>query len=301
MTLRRLHRIYFGFDGRPDPYLKYLETWHREMPEYEVITWNAKNLPMENCEFTKMMYALRDHAFLTDYYRWWVLREYGGVYLDADVEIVSGKKLDTIVAELAADQGFDAVIGIDNRDGGWYTAHSVVAVQDSELTRFMCSVYEKLGPVAFWRRKIFYFMAPQLVALYFAMNGHNVDGMGTTPLLDAPIVKCGVKIYPQEYFSPVVPYIDGDRAGFVVNGYTRNTALCHHFACSWHTPDSPYYRERAGKDMLLLSELVALDEAKRGASTSKHLEPIKPLRILSRLFHASKHLVAKLKALIRDA
>lgn len=263
MTLKILHRIYFGFDGKPDPYLGYLDTWKEQLPGYRIMHWNADNLPIGACDYSKMMYELRDHAFLSDYFRWWVLREFGGAYLDADIEVVNGEKFNELVEELEGDDRLDAMIGIDNYAGGWFTGHSMIVKPHSDFPTFMCSVYEEMGPIAFWRRKIFYMMAPQLCGLYFATRGHHVDGMGTCPRLLEPTVRERVKIYPQDYFSPMTPSSEKGSDGFVIDAYTPNTSLCHHFSCSWHDDDSAFKkasRSRNGARPKLLSELARMSQ-----------------------------------------
>jgi len=293
-SLKILHRIYFGFDGKPDPYTAYLDSWKAQLPEFEIRHWNADNLPVDTCYFSRLMYELKDHAFLSDYFRWWVLREHGGVYLDADIEIVNGKLYEQLVDELQASDKHHSFLGIDNKAGGWYTGHSVASRANSPLTRFMCETYEGLGHVSLWRRKIFYFMSPQLTSLYFAHLGHNVDGMGTTPNLDGPVIMHGVKVYPQEYFSPLTPVMRGGLGGFEIDAYTANTAICHHFSCSWHEADSPYLTGR-NVNLLTLDEKVKLADSARSASGSKLL------RVLRRLVSLSKRIPAKLKETIKNA
>jgi len=255
-SLKKLHRIYFGFDGKPDPYLQYLSTWEQQLPGYEICLWDATNLPLQTCEFTRRAFKDKDHAFLSDYFRWWVLREYGGIYLDADVEVTNGSVFDTLVSELEISESLHSFIGIDSKSDGWYTAHSMASKRQSPLTRFMCNVYENLGPLSLWRRKVFYFMAPQLTSLYFTDRGFNVDGMGSQPNLSAPLVCDGVKIYPQDWFSPMRPHMENGKGGFVIDSYTSNTCLCHHFSCSWHDSDSPYRQSRNNDKLPLLAELV---------------------------------------------
>lgn len=258
--IRKLHRIYFGFDGKPDPYRRYLDTWVKQMPGYEICHWNATNLPIDNCEFSRMMYEFKDHAFLSDYFRWWILREHGGIYLDADVEITNGQLLDRLIVELEDDENLHSFIGIDSKADGWYTAHSMASKKGGRLAEFMCEVYEGLGHASLWRRKIFYFMAPQLTSLFFAKHGWNIDGMGSSPNLHAPVVVEGVKIYPQEWFSPMRPQMKDGVGGFEIDSYTGNTCICHHFSCSWHSDDSPYKsKSNEGKKYLLLDELVSND------------------------------------------
>ncbi len=257
--LRTLHRIYFGFDGKPDGLTGYLRTWQAELPNYEIKHWNAKNLPLDINAYTRELAKAKDHAFLTDYFRWWVLREHGGIYLDADVEVVSGKKFSALVDELDATSDYDAFIGIDERHGGWYTAHSMASKRHSDLANTMCQVYEEMGPIRAWRKKAFYLWAPQLTALHFYRAGHNLDGLGTSPNLVSPQVLAKVKIYPQEYFSPIAPLKADDGSLFSINALSDRTSLCHHFACSWHDDRSPYSghaQSFQSKHNSLLQELV---------------------------------------------
>jgi len=257
-SLKILHRIYFGFDGKPDQFLTYLETWKQQLPDFEIRHWNASNLPMDINPYVRKLYEEKDHAFLTDYFRWHVLREHGGTYLDADVEVVNGAIYRQLIEELETSDRHEAFIGIDERNGGWYTAHSMASKPQSQLARFMCDLYANFGSFAVWRKKGFYFWAPQLVGLYFANMNHHRDGMGTTPRLDSPVVIAGVKIYPQDWFSPLSPSSQQGEV-FALNGLSANTCLCHHFACSWHAADSPYLqyaRTRGGQSKILLGELV---------------------------------------------
>lgn len=240
MSIKTLHRIYFGFDGKPDPYRGYLASWAEQLPDYEIRHWDATNLPLDQCAFSRLMFKLKDHAFLSDYFRWWILREHGGIYLDADIEVVNGRLFDSLVDDLEADPSLHAIIGIDNMEGGWYTGHSMASKKGGDLASFMCEVYEGMGHLSLWRRKIFYFMAPQLTSLYFATRGWNVDGMGSSPGQTEPVIRFGVKIYPQEYFSPMTPNLQDGVNGFVIDALTDKTALCHHFSCSWHDSTSPY-------------------------------------------------------------
>lgn len=256
--MKLLHRIYFGFDGKPDAFAKYLDTWKSQLPDFEIVNWNASNLPMGINEYVRKLYKEKDHAFLTDYFRWWVLREYGGTYLDADVEVVDGAIYRKLIDELEASDQFDAFIGIDERGGGWYTAHSVASKPQSGLARFMCELYDNFGSFTAWRKKGFYFWAPQLVALYFTNQGHNPEGMGTSPNLDHPIVASRVKIYSQDWFSPIAP--TGNAAQpFKLNGLSPNNCLCHHFACSWHDAESPYLQHsqvKGGQANVLLADII---------------------------------------------
>ncbi len=185
------------------------------------------------------LYEKKDHAFLSDYFRWYLLREHGGIYLDGDIEIVDGSRFRTIIDDLETATDHEAVIGIDERSGGWYTAHSMAAKPASRIADFMCKLYDGLDPFIPLRKRLYFFFAPQLTALYFASCGHNEDGLGASPNLDSPDVRGGVRILPQDWFSPLAPAPHCPRP-FMLNALTENSTLCHHFACSWHEEGSRY-------------------------------------------------------------
>lgn len=257
-SLKVLHRIYFGFDGKPDQFQTYLQTWKQQLPDYEIVHWNASNLPMDINPYVRKLYEERDHAFLTDYFRWHILREHGGVYLDADVEVVNGRIFNNLIEELESTTKFEAFIGVDERGGGWYTAHSMASKPNSDLSTFMCELYENFGSFTAWRKKGFYFWAPQLVALFFTNRGYHKEGMGTSSNLDGPTIAAGVKIYPQDWFSPLAPSPHGKEV-FSLNALTENTCLCHHFACSWHDADSKYLqhsKSNGGQTNVLVKDLA---------------------------------------------
>ena len=259
--LKRIHRIYFGFDGKPDPFTRYLDTWKRQLPDFEIMHWNASNLPMDDNEYVRQLYKEKDHAFLTDYFRWYLLREYGGTYFDADLEVVNGSIYAKLIEELEISSKFDAFIGIDEREGGWYTAHSMASKPGSALATFMCDIYNSFGKFTAWRKKGMYFWAPQLVGLYFADNGFHKEGMGTMPHLNTPQIVERVKVYPQDWFSPLAPTGDAQKP-FNLSGYSANTTLCHHFACSWHEEGSIYLshsQEKGGQAQVLLRELATAE------------------------------------------
>ncbi|MDC8772742.1 glycosyltransferase family 32 protein [Roseateles albus] len=270
-SLKILHRIYFGFDGKPDQFKRYLETWAEHLPDYKIMHWDASNLPMDINPYVRKLYEEKDHAFLTDYFRWFVLREYGGTYLDADVELVNGEIFNQLIEELESSTDHEAFIGIDEMNGGWYTAHSMASKPMSDLSQFMCNVYENFGSFVAWRKKGFYFWAPQLVGLFFTNRGHHKDGMGTTPRLTTPTVVAGVKIYPQDWFSPLAPSAVTTEP-FTLNAHTKNTCLCHHFACSWHDAGSKYleYSQKSGGQAnVLLADIAARVDTKRKFSATE--------------------------------
>lgn len=82
-----IHYCWFGHNPKPKLVQLCIQSWKKHLPEYELIEWNEKNFDIEKFQFTLEAYNLKKWAFVSDFVRIWVLKEYGGVYLDTDVEI----------------------------------------------------------------------------------------------------------------------------------------------------------------------------------------------------------------------
>ncbi|TLD96814.1 hypothetical protein LS71_004215 [Helicobacter jaachi] len=230
--LQVIHRIFFGFNGDDSAYLPYIKTWEEQLPHFSIKLWNATNLPLDICPYTRALSELQDGVFLGDYYRWWILYHYGGVYLDCDIEVVNGAKFSALLKELEESE-YEAIIGIESAQGG-YTSHSMAAKKHSRLAKFMCELYEHLGKLYLARKSML--ISPQLVGLYFMDNGEFMQSGGFIGDIQAPIIVQGVKIYPKDYFSPlsigVPPRLEH---------LSANTALAHHCAASWCEQDTRFF------------------------------------------------------------
>lgn len=88
MIPKIIHYCWFG--GKPLDALaiKCLESWKKFFPDYEIICWNENNVDFSNCMYIKEAYAEKKWAFVSDYVRFKVMYEHGGIYFDTDVEII---------------------------------------------------------------------------------------------------------------------------------------------------------------------------------------------------------------------
>ncbi len=235
MSLKVIHRIFFGFGGEEDIYKPYLSTWERLLPAYQIKHWNASNLPLDICPYTRALSEIQDGVFLGDYYRWWLIYKYGGVYLDADIEVVDGAKFDALINELEA-SSYEMIIGCEMRESG-YTSHSMAGKKGARLAKFMCEIYENLGKLYLARKELL--ISPRLVALYFLDNKEFLESKGFARNLDIPIIKSGVKIYPKDYFSPISVGINP-----VCEDLSEHTCLAHHCGTSWVEKDSIFFAQK---------------------------------------------------------
>ena len=241
-SLKILHRIYFDFNGNPDPYQEYLQTWEDQLPDYKIMHWNIDNLPINTCEYSKECFKQKDHAYLSDYFRWWILRKHGEIYLDTDIEIVNGEKFNILVEELENATEYHSFIGIELSTSGTYTAESVACKKNSPLTEFMCSLYENMGELSKIRRE-WTFCATRLPHLYFLNHllGKKTSSTndGWINVVDTPIICGQVKIYPQQYLSPLEKISTNYYANetwenvWGLNQESSQTCICHHFSNSY--------------------------------------------------------------------
>lgn len=222
----KLHRTYFNsFSSKPDPFRKYLESWKLQLPNMEIVEWNESNVDLEVNQWVKRAAKDRAPVFISEYVRWQALHQHGGLYLDADIEVVNGHKMMDLVKECLASDEYDAFVGVESLGNGAPTAQTVFSKGKSELVDFMLDLYNsRLEPFWIWRETRG-LIGPQLMSLYFYEHGATTN-MGFFPNLTEPVIVGRVKIYPQDYFSPKFGLDGGEM--FI----TSNTCLYHHFANS---------------------------------------------------------------------
>lgn len=87
MIPKIIHCCWFGKNPIPDKLLEYMSSWKIHCPEYEIKIWNEENFDIDSHPFTKSAYALKKYAFVSDFVRAYALLNFGGIYLDTDVEL----------------------------------------------------------------------------------------------------------------------------------------------------------------------------------------------------------------------
>ena len=88
MIPKVIHYCWFGRNPLPPLALKCIESWKKFFPDYEIKEWNEDNFDINIIPYTKEAYEAKKYAFVSDYARFWILYQYGGVYFDTDVEVI---------------------------------------------------------------------------------------------------------------------------------------------------------------------------------------------------------------------
>lgn len=149
---RKIHYCWFGRGDMPKPLLKNIDSWRNYCPDYEIIRWDEDNYDISKNLYMRQAYEHRMWSFVSDYARLDVIHQYGGIYLDTDVEVI--RPFDELL-------GYDMFCGFQDKDyisfGLGYGAKGdhpilkdmldlyedlVFANEDGSLNRTPCPVYQ---------------------------------------------------------------------------------------------------------------------------------------------------------------
>ncbi len=181
---KTIHGFWFSGDEKPDLYKKCLDSWHRVLPGYEIIEWNKDNYDWHKHPFLEQAIEREAWAFASDFARLDVLYEYGGFYLDMDVEVF--KPFDDLLGNSAV-LSFSNHILIDLAVMG--------AAKHNGLVKKMMDVYDHI-PVPEDRKGFAKCFQPTLMRKTLAEAGIKMNGNGQ-------LLKDGTAVFPKDFFMPL--------------------------------------------------------------------------------------------------
>jgi hypothetical protein len=93
MIPKIIHYTWFSKEKMPKSQIDCIKTWKKVLPDYEIKKWDTSNFDVNMCKFSAEAYNSKKWAFVADVARLHILYNYGGIYMDTDVEII--KTLDS--------------------------------------------------------------------------------------------------------------------------------------------------------------------------------------------------------------
>lgn len=244
---KKLHYCWFGGKPLPADTLRYIETWRRHCPDYEIKEWNESNFDLDLYPYVREAYDAGKYAFVSDVARLYALATEGGVYLDTDVEIV--QSLDRFL-------GHTAFTGFEDEH------HVTTGIMGAEKgARYACGNLEAYATRHFVRPDGTYDTTTNVAVITEYMSRHGLNYDNT--LQDFPGL---VTIYPREYFCPKDSYAYSRNQGCI----TTNTHAIHYFAGTWQIRNTPEYIRLRRKYRIIpyfirkKLILALLGESKRG-------------------------------------
>ncbi len=216
-----IHYCWFSGKAMPDSFKRCIESWEKYCPDYEIRRWDEGNYDITKNQYMKTAYEKEKWGFVPDYARLDILYNYGGIYIDTDVELV--RNLD----ELLYQPAFCGVEKWGNINMGGCSG----AVKGHPMIRRLIEAREN---VSFIREDGS--LNLETCGIYetqpFIKEGMRVNNQVQTV--------CGMTVYSSDYFHPY-DYMSGELT------MTKNTFSIHHFNGGWLDDKAKAQREKTQK------------------------------------------------------
>lgn len=207
MIPKKIHYCWFGRGEKPANVQKCLASWKRFCPDYQIVEWNEDNFDIDAFRYTKEAYDAKKYAFVSDVARVYALYNYGGIYMDTDVEVL--KAFDEILNS-------GIVLGFEEGD---YIATSFMAAEPSQnLFKEFLNSYRNSCFVSSDGTLQTYTNVQKITKM--------LEEKGLQRNNQLQILTDGITVYPKEYFSPY-DYIN------CLYETTSKSICVHHFYVSW--------------------------------------------------------------------
>lgn len=206
-----IHYCWVGGNPKPQSVLYCIESWKRCCPDYEIREWNETNYDFEKNEYMRQAYEAKKWGFVPDYARLDIIYEYGGVYLDTDVEML--RSFDHLL-EKECFFGFE-----DTGDGEHFVncGHGFGAVPHHEAIKAARDIYEHVS-----------FVKEDGTLNLLASPYYTTQSLRQLGLVQENRDQTlpGVQVYASDVFCPKT-----FRTGQLHQ--TARTVSIHHFSASW--------------------------------------------------------------------
>lgn len=225
MIPKIIHYCWFGKNEIPNKLAKYINTWEKQCPDYQIIEWNESNFDITMFKFTEEAYKNKKYAFVSDVARVYALMNYGGIYLDTDVEVY--KCFDEILKH-------KCVVGFEYKN--WIATSFMAAEKGHPFIEEFYLTYQNIN---FLKNNGMYNLETNVEKITKMLEKRGLCRNNHYQLLDDEIA-----VYPKEYFSPY-------DYGNCILEKTEYSICVHHFLVSWLP-----YNERIKK--IIKKEIVQL-------------------------------------------
>lgn len=212
MIPKIIHYCWLSNDPYPSAIQYCIDSWKKRLPDYEFVLWNFDRFPKGKSKWVDEAFAARKYAFAADYIRLYALYNYGGIYLDSDVEVI--KSYDNLLS-LPYFLGMEGTpSGIEAATLGFEKGNKMIG---NLLKRYEGrSFYKKDGQID--NEPLPYIIRNEIDTNFKYNPIYKVSDFNYDPNV--------INIFPVDWFSPK----SWDTKEINV---TENTYSVHHFEGSW--------------------------------------------------------------------
>lgn len=208
MIPKIIHYCWFGGNEKPELAVKCIESWRKFCPDYTIVEWNEDNYDINSCKYVREAYDNGKWAFVSDYARFDILFEHGGIYFDTDVELIN--PINDIIEKgpfmgMEDDRGsINSGLGLALEKGNIIAKEILEGYRNRQFIQAN-GFYDQTNVVSY-------------VTSIFKEKGYILESH----------IQCieGITIYTKDYFCPL-NYDTGEL------NITNNTRSIHHYTSSW--------------------------------------------------------------------
>ena len=207
MIPKIIHYCWFGGNPLPPLAEKCIASWKKFCPDYEIKEWNEANYDVHKIPYISQAYNAKKYAFVSDYVRFDILYEYGGLYFDTDVEVL--KPIDGLLQK-------GPFAGIE-RPGALNAGLGLASRQREPIYKEILDAYKSAVFINSKGELDLTTVVTRVSDIFYKHGFTKEDKVQNV---------AGITIYPVEYFSP-----KDIKTGELK--ITHNTYTIHHYAASW--------------------------------------------------------------------
>ena len=215
-----IHYCWFGHKDIPPLAQKCIASWRNYFPDYEIKEWNEDNFDINQIPYTQQAYNCKKYAFVSDYARFKILYEHGGIYFDTDVEVI--KPMDDII-EKAPYMGVETEEYSFNKINTTCTVNPGLGFAGPPHHPFFKDMMDLYKMLDIEKDKKDY--ALKTITQY---TSEMLQRKGWIPQKGVITKIDDITIFPKQYFNP----FSSKTGSFEI---TDSTYSIHHYASSWLT------------------------------------------------------------------
>lgn len=216
MIPKIIHYTWFSGEPFPEKIQACIDSWHKYMPEYEYMLWDAERLKEIDSIWVTEALQERKWAVAADYVRLYAVYKYGGIYLDTDCMLY--KSFNPLLAEKSF-IGKESSIHVEGgRTDMHLTSHCFGAEKGDYFVGRCLSFYKDRhfntcdDPTMPYPLRHGITMLPFIQCELARQHGYNPNPSANK----IQHLDCGVTVYPPQYF---------DIAKMTSEGYCRHMAV----------------------------------------------------------------------------
>ena len=133
MIPKVIHYCWLSEDEIPANLQKCINTWQQHLSEYQFIKWDFTRFDKGSSIWVSEAFDNKKYAFACDYIRLFALYNYGGIYMDMDIEVL--KDFDNLL-------NTQYMMAKERPDQNWIEAGCMGAEKNSPFIRKCLEYYE---------------------------------------------------------------------------------------------------------------------------------------------------------------